>query len=128
MEAAAVLASAEDRVVEEAVAAGITEMTSSSTLGTTGVTLQFDLSRNIDAARRAGVDDVRTHGKMHIFQMPGERAERDGEKIEREGHRFAVEVSAGEDVAARFLGMPHAHLLGRDEDQRVRRKSFRARR
>src|SRR2546428_134757 len=32
--------------------AGVTEMTSTSTLGSTSVTLQFDLSRNIDAAAR----------------------------------------------------------------------------
>ncbi len=32
--------------------AGVTEMTSSSTLGQTGITLQFDLSRDIDAAAR----------------------------------------------------------------------------
>ena len=32
--------------------AGVTEMTSSSSLGQTGVTLQFDLSRNIDSAAR----------------------------------------------------------------------------
>ena len=32
--------------------AGVTEMTSNSTLGATSVTLQFDLSRNIDGAAR----------------------------------------------------------------------------
>src|SRR5580658_5720058 len=32
--------------------AGINEMTSNSTLGSTNITLQFDLSRNIDAAAR----------------------------------------------------------------------------
>lgn len=32
--------------------AGVTEMTSTSYLGTTGITLQFDLSRSIDAAAR----------------------------------------------------------------------------
>src|SRR5205807_325748 len=32
--------------------AGITEMTSSSSLGSTNITLQFDLNRNIDAAAR----------------------------------------------------------------------------
>ncbi len=32
--------------------AGITEMTSSSSLGSTNVTIQFDLSRNIDGAAR----------------------------------------------------------------------------
>src|SRR5512137_404213 len=32
--------------------AGVTEMTSTSYLGSTSVTLQFDLSRNIDAAAR----------------------------------------------------------------------------
>src|SRR6202451_1442912 len=31
---------------------GITEMTSASSLGTTSITLQFDLSRNIDGAAR----------------------------------------------------------------------------
>ena len=32
--------------------AGVNEMISSSYLGTTGITLQFDLNRNIDAAAR----------------------------------------------------------------------------
>src|SRR5579883_537987 len=32
--------------------AGITEMTSTSSLGSTSITLQFDLNRNIDAASR----------------------------------------------------------------------------
>src|SRR5208283_529599 len=32
--------------------AGVTEMTSSSSLGSTSVTLQFDLSRDIDGAAR----------------------------------------------------------------------------
>jgi multidrug efflux pump len=32
--------------------AGVTEMTSNSTLGSTGITLQFDLNRSIDAAAR----------------------------------------------------------------------------
>src|ERR1700684_1986106 len=32
--------------------AGVTEMTSSSSLGTTSVTIQFDLSRDIDGAAR----------------------------------------------------------------------------
>jgi multidrug efflux pump len=32
--------------------AGLTELTSSSSLGSTGIVLQFDLNRNIDAAAR----------------------------------------------------------------------------
>ena len=43
--------------------AGITEMTSSSTLGSTRLTLQFDLSRNIDGAARdvqAAINAART--------------------------------------------------------------------
>src|SRR5579864_8195911 len=32
--------------------AGVTEMTSTSSLGSTNITLQFDLNRNIDAAAR----------------------------------------------------------------------------
>jgi multidrug efflux pump len=44
--------------------AGVTEMTSSSSLGSTQVTLQFDLSRNIDAAARdveAAINAARTY-------------------------------------------------------------------
>src|SRR6201993_890477 len=44
--------------------AGVTEMTSSSSLGTTGVTIQFDLSRNIDGAARdvqAAINAARTY-------------------------------------------------------------------
>jgi multidrug efflux pump len=44
--------------------AGITEMTSSSSLGSTRVTLQFDLSRNIDGAARdvqAAINAARTY-------------------------------------------------------------------
>ena len=44
--------------------AGISEMTSSSSLGTTSITLQFDLSRNIDGAARdvqAAINAARTY-------------------------------------------------------------------
>jgi len=44
--------------------AGVTEMTSSSSLGSTSVTIQFDLSRNIDGAARdieAGINAARTY-------------------------------------------------------------------
>ncbi len=44
--------------------AGITEMTSSSSLGSTQITLQFDLSRNIDGAARdveAAINAARTY-------------------------------------------------------------------
>ncbi len=44
--------------------AGVTEMTSSSSLGSTNVTLQFDLSRNIDGAARdveAAINAARTY-------------------------------------------------------------------
>jgi len=44
--------------------AGVTEMTSSSSLGTTSITLQFDLSRNIDGAARdveAAINAARTY-------------------------------------------------------------------
>jgi multidrug efflux pump len=44
--------------------AGVSEMTSSSSLGSTGVTIQFDLSRNIDGAARdveAAINAARTY-------------------------------------------------------------------
>jgi multidrug efflux pump len=44
--------------------AGVTEMTSASKLGSTGITIQFDLSRNIDGAARdveAAINAARTY-------------------------------------------------------------------
>src|SRR6202043_4022962 len=44
--------------------AGVTEMTSSSSLGSTSITLQFDLSRDVDAAARdveAAINAARTY-------------------------------------------------------------------
>ncbi len=46
--------------------AGVTEMTSSSTLGQTRITLQFDLTRNIDGAAR----DVQAAINASLSQLP----------------------------------------------------------
>ena len=46
--------------------AGVTEMTSSSGLGSTNITLQFDLDRNIDAAAR----DVQAAINASLSQLP----------------------------------------------------------
>ena len=56
--------------------AGITEMTSSSSLGSTGVTLQFDLSRNIDGAARdvqAAINAARTYLPTNLPSNPSYR-------------------------------------------------------
>ncbi|MFZ0638683.1 MAG: efflux RND transporter permease subunit [Candidatus Acidiferrales bacterium] len=56
--------------------AGITEMTSSSSLGSTSVTLQFDLSRNIDGAARdveAAINAARTYLPANLPQNPSYR-------------------------------------------------------
>src|SRR5271168_815240 len=53
--------------------AGVTEMTSSSSLGTTGVTIQFDLSRNIDGAARdveAAINSARTYLPANLPANP----------------------------------------------------------
>ena len=53
--------------------AGITEMTSSSTLGTTSVTLQFDLSRDINGAARdveAGINAARSYLPANLPANP----------------------------------------------------------
>jgi len=53
--------------------AGITEMTSGSSLGTTSVTLQFDLSRDINGAARdveAGINAARTYLPANLPQNP----------------------------------------------------------
>jgi multidrug efflux pump len=53
--------------------AGITEMTSSSSLGTTSITLQFDLSRNIDGAARdvqAAINAARTYLPTNLPSNP----------------------------------------------------------
>ncbi len=56
--------------------AGVTEMTSSSSLGSTSVTLQFDLSRDIDGAARdveAGINAARTYLPANLPQNPSYR-------------------------------------------------------
>jgi multidrug efflux pump len=53
--------------------AGVTEMTSSSTLGTTSVTLQFDLSRDINGAARdveAGINAARSYLPSNLPANP----------------------------------------------------------
>src|SRR4051794_6518435 len=53
--------------------AGITEMTSSSSLGSTSITLQFDLSRDIDGAARdveAGINAARTYLPANLPANP----------------------------------------------------------
>jgi multidrug efflux pump len=53
--------------------AGVTEMTSTSSLGTCGVTIQFDLSRNIDGAARdveAAINSARTYLPANLPANP----------------------------------------------------------
>jgi multidrug efflux pump len=53
--------------------AGVTEMTSSSTLGSTNITMQFDLSRNIDAAARdvqAAINAARSNLPADLPSQP----------------------------------------------------------
>src|SRR6202789_2621879 len=53
--------------------AGVTEMTSSSSLSTTSVTLQFDLNRDINGAARdveAGINSARTYLPANLPQNP----------------------------------------------------------
>ena len=55
---------------------GITEMTSSSSLGNTSITLQFDLSRDIDGAARdveAAINAARTYLPTNLPQNPSYR-------------------------------------------------------
>ncbi len=55
---------------------GVNQMTSQSTLGSTGVSLQFDLTRNIDAAARdvqAAINAARTNLPAYLPQNPGYR-------------------------------------------------------
>src|SRR6202051_3024953 len=53
--------------------AGVSEMTSSSSLGTTSITIQFDLSRNIDGAARdveAAISAARTYLPVNLPGNP----------------------------------------------------------
>jgi multidrug efflux pump len=53
--------------------AGVSEMTSSSSLGTTSITIQFDLSRNIDGAARdvqAAINAARTYLPANLPSEP----------------------------------------------------------
>ncbi|HXS78046.1 MAG TPA: efflux RND transporter permease subunit [Terracidiphilus sp.] len=56
--------------------AGVNEMTSTSSLGSANVTLQFDLNRNIDAASRdvqAAINGARSQLPAYMPQNPGYR-------------------------------------------------------
>src|ERR1700735_2095353 len=56
--------------------AGVTEMTSSSSLGSTSITIQFDLSRDIDGAARdveAGINAARTYLPANLPGNPSYR-------------------------------------------------------
>ena len=56
--------------------AGVTEMTSASTLGSTSITIQFDLSRDIDGAARdveAGINAARTYLPANLPGNPSYR-------------------------------------------------------
>src|SRR5215813_4005613 len=56
--------------------AGVTEMTSNSSLGNTNVTLQFDLNRNVDAAARdvqAAINAARGYLPANLPQNPSYR-------------------------------------------------------
>src|ERR1700678_4271195 len=53
--------------------AGVTEMTSASNLGTTGITIQFDLNRDIDGAARdveAAINAARTYLPANLPYNP----------------------------------------------------------
>src|ERR1039458_2914847 len=53
--------------------AGVTEMTSASTLGSTSITIQFDLSRNIDGAARdveAAINAARSYLPANLPANP----------------------------------------------------------
>src|SRR6202007_2346800 len=53
--------------------AGVTQMTSSSSLGGSSITLQFDLTRNIDAAARdvqAAINAARSQLPVNLPQNP----------------------------------------------------------
>src|ERR1700678_2863650 len=56
--------------------AGLNEMTSSSSLGSTNITLQFDLNRNVDAAARdvqAAINAARGQLPANLPTNPGWR-------------------------------------------------------
>ena len=50
--------------------AGVTEMTSSSSVGSTGITLQFDLNRDIDGAARDVQAAINAAGRLLPSNMP----------------------------------------------------------
>ena len=66
--------------------AGVAQMTSSSTLGITSVTLQFDLSRDVDGAAR----DVEAaiNAPIHNCGHQGQRPDLESEGLCSAGHWF----------------------------------------
>ena len=81
--------------------AGITEMTSSSSLGSTNVTMQFDLSRNIDAAARdveAGINAARTYLPANLPSNPSYRKVNPGRLAHHDSEPYLGQVRSADHV------------------------------
>ena len=86
--------------------AGITEMTSTSYLGTTAITLQFDLSRNIDAAARdvqAAINAARGNLPANLPSNPTYRKVNPADAPDPDPRAHLRHLRPGADVRRRLL-------------------------
>ena len=106
--------------------AGVTEMTSTSTLGSTGITLQFDLNRNIDGAARDVQAAINAAQRVSAVQPAEQPDLAQGESVRRADHDPGADLRRLRPRAPvrRGLHDPHAEALA----DRGRRPGHRRRR
>ena len=113
--------------------AGVTEMTSSSSLGSTSITLQFDLSRDIDGAARdveAAINAARTYLPANLPANPTYRKVNPADApimilgLTSDKYDKPTLYDEASSVIAQKLSQTRGCRAG---DSRRRRRSFRAR-
>ena len=107
------------------------EMTSSSQLGSTGITMQFDLNRNIDAAARdvqAAINAARGYLPANLPSNPTYRKINPADSPDHDSGADVRRDDAGPDVRRRRLHHGAEVVSGRGRGPGFRRRDRRSRR
>ena len=110
--------------------AGVTEMTSSSSLGSTSITLQFDLNRNIDAAARdvqAAINAARGYLPANLPNNPDLPQGESGRLADLDPRADLAMLTKGQmyDAASTILAQKLAQVERRRAGDRRRQRAAR---
>ena len=105
--------------------AGVTQMTSSSTLGGSNITLQFDLNRNIDGAARdvqAAINAARAQLPANLPQNPQLLQIQSGRRADHDPGAHLRPVEPAADLRRRRLRPAAEDLPGAGRGRELRRR------